>query len=260
MLPFPSADHSASAPARARRWSAAATRCASLAGAAALLLPSAAHALFEDGDARRAILDLRSRVEQLQLVDQNTSSEIQQLRSSLLELQGQISTLRNEIAHLRGQNEELGQSLQQAQSRLKQFEPRPVQIDGGSFQAQPAEQQAFEAALDLLRKGQYANARDAFSQFIGQYPSSGYLPSAQFWLGNSLYATREYQRAIDTFNAMLRQAPQHERAPDAALAIANSQIELKNVAAARKTLQNLVATYPDSNAASDAKERLARLR
>ncbi|KKW68006.1 tol-pal system protein [Lampropedia cohaerens] len=228
--------------------------------AAAMLLPGAAHALFEDGEARRAILELRSRVDQLQLVDQNTASEIQQMRSSLLELQGQISTLRSEVATLRGQNEELAQQLRQAHERLRQFEPQPVEIDGLRFEAQPAEQQAFEAALELLRAGDFAAARDAFDAFIAQYPNSGYVPSAKFWLGNALYATREYQRAIDTFNSMLAQAPSHARAADAALAIANSQIELKNVAAARRTLQNLLKVYPNTSAATEAQERLSRLR
>ncbi|THU04507.1 tol-pal system protein YbgF [Lampropedia puyangensis] len=235
-------------------------RFAALAMVSTMMLPSAAHALFEDGDARRAILELRSRVDQLQLVDQNTASEIQQMRSSLLELQGQISALRNEVATLRGQNEELTQNLQRTETRLKSFEPQPVQVDGSNFQAQPAEQQAFDAALEQLRNGQYEAARNAFKTFIDQHPNSGYIPSAQFWLGNSLYATREYQQAINTFNALLKQAPQHERAPDAALGVANSQIELKNVTGARQTLQNLISVYPDSSAATDARERLARLR
>lgn len=235
-------------------------RITALALVSTAMLPGAAHALFEDGDARRAILELRSRVDQLQLVDQNTASEIQQMRSSLLELQGQISTLRSEVSTLRGLSEELSQNIQQAETRLKAFEPQPVQMDGANFQAPPAEQQAFDAALQLLRNGQYEPARNAFKSFIEQHPSSGYLASAQFWLGNSQYATREYQQAIATFNELLKQSPQHQRAPDAALAIANSQIELKNVPAARQTLQNLVTVYPESSAANEARERLSRLR
>lgn len=223
-----------------------------------------AHALFEDGEARRAILDLRSKVEQLQLADQATAAEIQQLRGSLLDLQNQIGALRAEIAALRGEKEELGRELQQYQqgvdSRLQKFEPVRVETDGVAFNAQPAEQQAYEAALDSLRKGEFEKSRDAFTVFLGQYPQSGYVPSARFWLGNSLYATRQYQLAIDNFNALLRSAPQHPRAPDAALSIANSQVELKDVAAARKTLQDLLSVYPGSEAATAAKERLSRLR
>lgn len=226
----------------------------------ALCFSGSAHALFEDGEARRAILDLRAKVEELQRADQGKAQEIQQMRSSLLDFQSQISGLRSDIASLRGDNEQLGQQLQTANSRLQRFEPQPVQADGLNFEAQPAEQQAYEAALALLRNGQFDQSRDAFTAFLSTYPQSGYVPSARFWLGNSLYATRQYQQAIDNFNALLKADPQHPRAPEAALSVANSQLELKNVAAARKTLQDLIAVYPSSDAATAAKERLSRLR
>lgn len=232
--------------------------------AVVLSFSGAAHALFEDGDARRAILELRTKVEQLQQQDQSTSAEIQQLRSSLLELQSQISSLNTEVASLRGEKEQLQREVQQYQqgvdSRLQKFEPLSVEADGVTFTAQPVEQQAYEAALDLLRQGEFEKSRDAFTSFMRQYPQSGYQNSARFWLGNALYATRQYQPAIDNFNALLRAAPKHARAPEAALSIANSQVELKNVPAARKTLENLITVYPDSEAAATAKERLSRLR
>lgn len=230
-----------------------------LAGAA-LCFSGSAHALFEDGEARRAILDLRSKVEELQRADQGKSQEIQQLRSSLLDFQTQITNLRSDIASLRGENELLGQQLHNATSQLQQFVPAPVEVDGVTFEAKPAEQQAYDAALGFLRNGQFEQSRDAFSSFLAEYPQSGYVPSAHFWLGNSLYATRQYQQAINNFNALLKQSPQHPRAPEAALSIANSQLELKNVSGARKTLQDLVKVYPESDAAAAAKERLARLR
>lgn len=239
-------------------------RSSLLVAAAVLSFTGSAHALFEDGEARRAILDLRGKVEQLQQSDQAKQAEVQQLRSSLLDLQGQIGNLRSEIANLRGEKEQLDRAVQQYQqgvdSRLQRFEPTQVEVDGLVFSVQPAEQQAYEAALDLLRRGDFEKSRDAFNGFLSQHPQSGYVPSARFWLGNALYATRQYQPAIDSFNALLKSDPQHPRAPEAALSIANSQVELKNVPAARKTLQDLISVYPSSDAATAAKERLSRLR
>lgn len=60
-------------------------------------LPSA-HALFEDAEARRAILELRQRFDA-------SAQENAQMRRSLLDLQAQIETLRGDLAQLRGQNE-----------------------------------------------------------------------------------------------------------------------------------------------------------
>ena len=55
-------------------------------------------ALFEDEEARRAILDLRQRVEQMRTqYEQRLNDENAQLRRSLLDLQTQIETMRGEL-------------------------------------------------------------------------------------------------------------------------------------------------------------------
>ena len=233
------------------------------------------YALFEDGDARRAILELRQRVDALtqsgQRAGERSDSEVAQLRRSLLDLQTQLETLRTDMAVLRGQNEQLQRDVAQMQQRqkdmaqgvderLRQFEPVTVEVDGHEFRADPAEVRAFDAALEQLRAGKFPEATAAFGGFLAQYPQSGYQPSARFWLANAQYATRDYKGAIGNFKAVLATAPDHARAPEAALSIANCQIELKDTRAARKTLEDLLRVYPKSEAAAAAKERLARLK
>ena len=144
--------------------------------------------------------------------------------------------------------------------RLRKFEPLAVTVDGREFRADPAEKREFEAALAVFRSGKFPEAATAFGSFMRQYPQSGYLPSARFWLGNAQYATRDYKEAINNFKSLLAAAPDHARAPEAALSIANCQIELKDTRAARKTLEDLMRVYPQSEAAAAAKERLARLK
>ena len=248
-----------------------------LAAAACLaaLAPAGHAALFEDADARRAILEMRQRFDSLQSTQQQElrrlADENSQLRRSLLDLQSQIETLRMDQAKLRGQNEQLlreSADLQRRQKdmaqgvddRLKQFEPVKVTLDGQEFQADPAEKRDFEAALAVFRSGKFAEAGTAFAAFIRQNPRSGFVPSSRFWLGNAQYATRDYKEAIGNFKQMLSDAPAHARAPEAALSIANCQIELKDTRAARKTLDDLVRAYPQSEAAVAAKERLSRLK
>ena len=241
-------------------------------------LSSAHAAIFEDGEARRAILEMRQRVDGLQLSQQRSADEVRklgeenaQLRRSLLDLQTQIETLRAEQAKLNGQNEQLLRDVGELQrrqkdiaqgvdERLRQFEPIKVTVDGREFQADPAEKRDFEAALAVFRSGKFPDASAAFAAFVRQYPRSGYVPSARFWLGNAQYATREYKEAIGNFKQMLTEAPTHARAPEAALSIANCQIELKDTRTARKTLEDLLRVYPQSEAAVAAKERLSRLK
>ena len=253
-------------------------RALAMAAMLAASLSSAHAAIFEDGEARRAILEMRQRVDGLQLAQQRSAEEVRklgeenaQLRRSLLDLQTQIETLRAEQAKLNGQNEQLLRDVGELQrrqkdiaqgvdERLRQFEPIKVTVDGREFQADPAEKRDFEAALAVFRSGKFPDASAAFAAFVRQYPRSGYVPSARFWLGNAQYATREYKEAIGNFKQMLTEAPTHARAPEAALSIANCQIELKDTRTARKTLEDLLRAYPQSEAALAAKERLSRLK
>ena len=231
-----------------------------------IFVPAVHAALFEDDEARRAIIELRQRVDILQQANQRTGDDLRrsgddstQMRRSLLELQTQIEGLRVEAAKSEMQKRQKDIS-QGVDDRLRQFEPVKATVDGQEFQAAPAEKRDFEAALTLFRAGNFADAQTAFAEFAKQYPKSGYLPSARFWLGNAQYATRSYKEAIVNFKALLSAAPNHARAPEAALSIANCQIELKETKGARKTLEDLVRSYPQSEAAVAAKERLSRLK
>lgn len=242
---------------------------------AGLFATASQAAIFEDGEARRAILELRQRVDSMQVTQQRSADEqrqdSEQLRRNLLDLQNQIELLRSEQAKLRGQNEQLLRDVADLQrrqkdiaqgvdERLSKFEPVKVTLDGQEFQADPSEKRDFEAALAVFRSGKFAEASTAFASFVRQNPRSGYVPSSRFWLGNAQYAQRDYKEAIGNFKQLLTDAPTHARAPEAALSIANCQLELKDNRASRKTLEDLVRAYPQSEAAAAAKERLARLK
>lgn len=240
--------------------------------AALLACASASQAaLFEDSDARHAIIELRQRVDQLTQGNNQNGEDTSQVRRSLLDFQSQLESTRAELNKLRGENETLRREVADLkrgqtdlakgmEARLQQFEPVSVTVDGQEIKVDPAEKKDFDAALTVFRSGKFADAASAFSSFIQRYPRSGYMPSARFWLGNAYYATRDYKPAIDNFRQILATAPQHLRAADSALSIANCQIELKDAKAARKTLEDLIAAYPNSDAANAAKERLSKLK
>jgi len=232
-----------------------------LALALGLSLSGGAYAgLFEDDEARRAILDLRQKVDK-----QNES--LQQLQRALLEQQNQFEAMRAELANLRGEKEQLTQDLKRQQDsaksvseRLRKFEPSKVTLDGVEFMAEPAETKAYEDALAVFRQGDFATAANVFSDFNRRYPRSGYGVAALFWLGNAQYANRDYKEAIKNFSALLARAPDHARAPESLLSVANCQLELKDTKAARKTLTDVVKSYPQTEAATAATERLAKLK
>jgi tol-pal system protein YbgF len=243
-------------------------------------------ALFEDDEARRAILDLRQRFEILRReTDQRgleevkrQAEEISNLRRSLLQLQNQWESIGGETAKIRGQGEQLARDMAEMQrrqgeqikrleeqikrieERLKIVEPFKVSFEGSEFSVEAPEKSVFEAALASFRKGDFETAQNTFNDFLVRYPLSGYSNSALFWLGNAQFVLKNYPAAVLSFRKMIARSPGYVRVPEAWLAIANCQLELREVALARKTLEDLVANFGQSEAADIARERLSRMK
>lgn len=244
-------------------------------GAAALFAPAAQAGLFDDDEARRAILDIRSKIDQnterQRTGQQQLTEQIDQLRRSLLDLNNQLEQVRADNARLRGQNEELTRIVSEVQrkqkdlqsgvdDRMRKFEPQKVVVDGKEVSVDPEEKRQYDEAMELLRKSDFAGTANALTAFRKRYPASGYNESALFWLGNAQYGTRQYKEAITSFRTLVSAAPEHAKAPEALLAIANCQAELKDTKGARKTIDELLKTYPKSEAAQAGRDRLTSLR
>ena len=247
--------------------------------AAAMFAPAARAGIFDDDEARRAILDLRQKLEQSNEQQRARQAEqmaaltdqVNQLKRSLLDLNNQIEQMRGDSAKLRGQNEQLVRDVSELQlrqkdlqsgveDRMRKMEPLKVTLDGREFVVQPDEKRQYDEAMELLRKSDFAGTANALIAFRQRYPSSGYTDSALFWLGNAQYGNRQYKEAIVSFRALVNGAPDNPKAPEALLAIANCQAELKDGKAARRTIDELIKTYPKSEAAQAGKERLASIK
>lgn len=268
-----------------------------LAAAAVLALSAlwpvtASAGLFDDEEARKAVVDLRTRFEQsqrqaeletserkalaAQLADQ--AEQLGVLKRSLLDLNAQMETLRTEIAKLRGADETLAQAnkdlareladLQRKykdtvvalDDRMRRLEPQRVSLDGKDAVVEAPEKKAYDEAIGILRKGEFANAATALAAFQKRFPSSAYTGHVQYWLGNALYGKGEVKDAMNIFRTLVSTTPDHPRASEALLALANCQIELKDQKGARKTLEELIANYPQSEAAQAGRERIKQIK
>ena len=251
---------------RRARWAAALL-------AASLALPAQA-GIFDDDDARRAILELRQ--QRTQDHDANAArqaavdAQLEQVKRSLLDINATLEQLRSDLAAQRGQIEVLQRDVadlqrrqKDAQSaldeRVKKLEPQSVTMDGKTFQADPDEKREFDEALARLRAADFAAAATALQNFLQHYPNTGYLESANYWLGNAYYGQKLFKEAIAAFSVLTDRFPEHARAPESMLSVANCRIELKETDSARKTLEQVIKRYPDSEAAQAARDRLASL-
>ena len=76
---------------------------------------------------------------------------------------------------------------------------------------------AYNAALRLMKEGFLAQADAAFSQFFEQYSTSPLRSTAFYWLGILALLRFEYPKALSIFNLFLRDWPNHEKVSDARL-------------------------------------------
>jgi tol-pal system protein YbgF len=242
------------------------TKTALLAAMLATLPLAASAGILEDDEARRAILELRTKLDKLS-VDLNARIETKAEKGAVLDILSQQEQTMQEIARLRGQVELLMNEISTAQKRQKDFytdldarlrklEPREVNIDGQTASVDLAEQKAYDTGMQLFKDGDYKGAASTLGDFVRRYPTSGYAANAQYWLGNAYYAQRDCKGAILAQQAVVKNYPDSPKAADAMLNIASCQTELKAANNAKKTLQDLIKAYPDSAAAATAKERL----
>lgn len=234
---------------------------------ACLLMPAVASAgLFDDEEARKAILDLRAKITALtakmeaRLDDKADKSSTlvlnnqnEQLRAEIATLRGQIEVLLNDLANLQKRQQDFYVDLDK---RLRALEPKKLTVEGREVTIEQSEQRSFDAAMSLYKAGQYANAAAAFTGFTLNYSESIFASQAQYWLGNSYYAQRDCKNTIAALEKLLKTYPDNAKEPDALLNIAACQLELKDKKESRKTLQAVIAKFPGTEAAQAAKTRL----
>lgn len=122
------------------------------------------------------------------------------------------------------------------------------------------EQQAYTDAFNLLKSERYEDAAVAFRQFIAAYPAGRYAGNAQYWLGETHYATRKFDLAMQEFQRLVSNYPNSTKLPGALLKIGYVHDKLGNKAEAERVLSDLRERYQDSAAAKLALKKLQEIR
>lgn len=226
--------------------------------------------LLDDNEARKAILELRAKVDAVAR-ELKTQIDNKSDRTAQLDMLNQHEQTMQEIARLRGQIEVLANQITRAQesqkqlyadldARLKKIEPQQETVDGQVASVLPSEKSAYDSATAMFQSGDYQGATTALQDFVRRYPDSAYAANAQYWLGNAYYALGDYKKAIAAQEVVTTTYAGSPKAPDAMLNIGSSYALLKDSKNAKKALQQLVSKYPESSAARTAKDRLASLK
>ncbi len=239
--------------------------------------PTARAGLFDDDEARKAILDLRAKFDafqrdvnerlnivngRLDRLDQNArgqltlANEIEQVRSEMAKLRGQLEVQANELSELQRKNKDQAAQLNE---RLRRFDPVAVTIDGKTAQVDPNEKRSYDGAIALFQAGDFKAAQLALSAFSVQFPQSAYRTNAEYWSATSVYAQRDWRAAIVALQSFVAKFSDSPKVAEALLSLGGAHLESKDNLNARKTFEQLIERFADTPAAVQAKERLASL-
>ncbi len=185
----------------------------------------------------------------------------QELKQDVLNLDQRLTTLEAKVAQLaQPQPANPNSTAPNSSSPAGAVLPSGNDVPGTATDAITAEKNAYLAAYNVYRNQGPDAAIPGMMTFIHQYPSSVFLPHAEYWLGE-FYMNKQapdLNKASAYFVTVLKQYPKHAKAPAAMYNLAMIEAAQKKKKEAATTLRKLLKTYPDSAQTQLAKSWLDR--
>jgi tol-pal system protein YbgF len=214
---------------------------------------------------KQRLMQLEQQSDRMERIQKNGQEAQTDMLLRLQELQKENQQLRNEVETLQFES---NRSADRQRELYIDLDKRLESLEaGGAANVSPGatpvagtkglnDRDAYQAAFEQLKQGNYAKAASGFTAFLANYPDSELRDNAQYWLAETHYVSKAYPTALDGFQLVISQYPASRKIPDAWLKIGYCNYELKKWTAARTALTTLAAQYPESTAARLAKERL----
>ncbi len=260
---------------------------ASSASLFSLSISNYAHAgLFDDNEARQAILDMRTQINQYK---QEQDNKYTKLQTAILSLQSQIETLQTQRNYLSGQSEITSNELAKlkenyqllANSYTDRLNKNQQDIDeikqnlqninaysksGTESQANAQKEKIFDTsesfniALKYFNSGDFKKSAESFNLLLSDNSNVSLMPLIVYYLGNSYYALQKYKPAAVQLQNFINNYAEHEKLPDVYLTLASMYIETGDKLNAKRTLEYIVKNYSGSSVGQIAKKRLNELK
>lgn len=80
----------------------------------------------------------------------------------------------------------------------------------------------FDAAMNMLSKAQYDDARAGFRSFADSNPRDPLAPQAVYWIGRVAYVQKDYSGAARAFAEVIKKYPSSANAPESMLKLGQS--------------------------------------
>jgi len=130
----------------------------------------------------------------------------------------------------------------------------------GGFAQQAGPEDAYEAAINQLKRGQFDIAEAEFANFLQRYPTHNLAGNAQYWLGETFYVRGAYRQAAEAFLTGYTTYVASSKAPDSLLKLGMTLAALGQQEQACATLSELTRRFPSASQAVTQRARLERTR
>ncbi len=123
-----------------------------------------------------------------------------------------------------------------------------------------APEDAYEAAINQLKRGQFDVAEAEFANFLQRYPTHNLAGNAQYWLGETFYVRGAYRQAAEAFLTGYSTYSGSTKAPDSLLKLGMTLAALGQQDQACATLGELNRRFPSATQAVKQRAQLERTR
>jgi tol-pal system protein YbgF len=123
--------------------------------------------------------------------------------------------------------------------------------DAGMVAMRPSGGNQFDAAMNLLAKAQYDEAKAAFRAYADANPDDSELsPQAIYWVGNIDFIQHDYMGAMTAFAEQIKKYPRSVRGPDSMLKLGQSLLAMGRTQEGCTTLGAIKSKFPQAPAAT----------
>ena len=181
---------------------------------------------------------------------------------TLTELQGMRGTVDETQYLVQRELEVVNQRLAALENGGTGYSPGTTAPSASPIPSQPKPaptldpEEIYAQAYNVYKEGRLSSAREAFSDFLKQFPKTEYSDNAQFWIGECYYRENNYEDAILAYEDVVSKYPEGNKVPDALLKQGLCFQALGDDVSARIILQRVVENYPDTPQAAIARSKL----
>lgn len=149
--------------------------------------------------------------------------------------------------------------LQTSTSSTSAAETTVAKESSADISAESQEQQAYQAAIDFSKKGDYVRATTAFQNYLSKYPNGKFAANGHYWLGEIYLIQGQPDPAAAEFKTIISSFPSTPKVPDALLKLGQAYYDKGDWKQAREHFQKVQKQFPNTSAALTATSKLQKM-